>query len=77
MIIITRKKLKISRHNLSRSDSRESRRDRLSFVYVNHSLLAIRTDNNENDDRLRDNLQFYLADEDQEMKSSKNRQRIA
>ncbi len=73
---MTREKLKINRHNLNRSNSRESRRDRLSFVYVNHSLLAIRTDNSESDDRLRDNFQFYLANEDQEMRFSRNRQRI-
>ncbi len=51
-IIITRKKLKISQRSLRRSNLSESREDRATHVYVNYSLLTIRTDNNENDDKL-------------------------
>jgi hypothetical protein len=75
-IIKIRKKLKINQRNLSRTNSNESRRNRLAFIHVNYSLFAIRVDNNENDDELRDNLQFHIADENQRIESSKKNQRV-
>jgi hypothetical protein len=61
LTIKIRKKFKINRHNLRRLNSSKLRKNRTTYVYVNYFLFAIRIDNNENDDKLRNNFQFYFA----------------
>ncbi len=73
LLKMIQKKKAINRRNLRRSDSSRSRKNYQTYVHHDDFILKHRTKNDSSYDWLWCNVQLHFSDENQEMKSARNR----